>query len=689
MTILSFTARRSVTAFLLCSIALPVFAETAKKDATTVDLDTIYVEGAAMQTDGTTVTLDKEALATAPALDGGALMSTIPGIEGSRMGGHGIDIILRGMSKNQINIIDAGSFTYGGCPSRMDPPTSIASFYRADRIVVEKGYSSVTNGPGAPAGTVRLERDAPEFEAGKKVSGSLTVGGSSNSEAKEISGTLAFDLGHGFYLETSGEYKTANDYKDGSGRDVRAGYTQKSTGVTLGYKNNGVDLALDVEHDRAEDVEFAGAAMDSPLSKTETIRLRGGVDLSYGPLTRIEGSVYRSDVDHRMDNYSLRSPTNMAMLSPTTSDTHGGKLEGKLDFGRTKATVGIDYQSNSRTALGYMAMSSAMIDLDSPYSLTWPDVTIAQTGLYVQTETMLSASDTLRAGLRYDHVHADVGKADQSVNGYSPNDYYTEVYGTSYDHARSEDNVGGLLRYEHQFDAQTKAFIGLSRAVRTADANERAMARGSMGVASYVGNPDIAPEKHNQLDIGFQTTRENWSLNASAFYDRVDDYILQEIVTTSTGSSRTQYRNVGADLSGVEVLGSYSYGAWLFAGDATWTHGENTSDDTALAQIPPLSGSLSATWSADLWSAGARVNWASRQNRIDPSIDPGKTAGWATLDLFGSYQLRDNVRLMGGVDNLLDKTYARHLNRKSVFDTTVPRVNEPGRTAYLSVQMTF
>ncbi|MGD9917388.1 MAG: TonB-dependent receptor plug domain-containing protein [Paenirhodobacter sp.] len=272
---LLFPARLGVTAVLLGTISTVALAETTEKKPETA-LEPIYVQLDGITEEGTVTTFSPGAMSVPAALDGGALLSTIPGISGSRMGGHGIDIILRGMSKNQLNVIDAGSFTYGGCPNRMDPPSSIATFYRASRVVVEKGYASVTNGPGAPAGTIRLEREAPSFESGKPVSGSFSLGGADNGGSGAVAGTVAVDLGHGFYLEASGEAKTASDYEDGSGHKVRSSYTQKSAGVTLGYRDNGVDLAFDVETDRAEDVEFAGASMDSPLSKTVTYRLRGG-----------------------------------------------------------------------------------------------------------------------------------------------------------------------------------------------------------------------------------------------------------------------------------------------------------------------------------------------------------------------------------------------------------------------------
>lgn len=682
------TVRLGATALLMSTISTLAYAQD---DILT--LDTIIVEGqqSVAQT-AQTYAFDPALMPVPSGLDGGALLSSVPGVSGRRMGAHGIDIIIRGMQKNQLNVIDAGGFTYGGCPNRMDPPTSIAAFYRADKVIVEKGYTSVTNGPGGSGGTVRLEREAPEFEPGKMFAGSLTTGVNSNGNGYGIAGTVSADLGNGFYAEFSGERKSSDDYEDGNGNEVRSGFTQKSAGVTFGYATDGVDLALDIEKDRAEDVKFAGAQMDSPLSETMTYRLRGGVDVDAGRLTRIEGVLYSSNVDHTMDNYTLRTPASMKMLAPTTSDTVGGSLEGHLDFGMTTARIGVDYQANTRRALGYSSMGSMPINLANPSSLSWPDVTIAQLGVFGETETTLSTHSTLKLGLRYDHVTASADEANVAVGSSSTtaNDYYQMVYGTDFTEDKTEDNFGGLIRYEHHLSSGTMVFAGLSRSVRTADANERAFSRGMNGVPSYVGNPDIDPEKHTQLDFGLETQTETYSLTATVFYDRVKDYILEE-KTAWPGAMRgvTTYRNIDADLAGVELSGSWTLGQVILAGDMSYTYGANKTDGGALGQIPPLQGTLSATYDADIWQAGARINWASKQDRIYTVLDAGETPGYATLDLFGSYALNDSVTLVAGVDNVFDKGYATHLNRSNSYDTSVERVNEPGRNVYLTMQVQF
>ncbi|SFI48966.1 TonB-dependent receptor domain-containing protein [Celeribacter neptunius] len=689
---ISHPVRLGATALLMSTIST-MAASLAYAQEADLTLDPITVEGQqsvaqAVQT-AQTYAFDPALLPVPAGLDGGALLSSVPGVAGSRMGGHGIDIIIRGMQGNQLNIIDAGSFTYGGCPNRMDPPSAMASFYRADEVVVERGYASVTSGPGGSGGTVRLERAAPDFEEGKIFSGDLLLGGSSNGNGLSAAGTLSADLGNGFYAELSGEHKEADNYEDGNGDEVRSAFTQNSAGLTLGYAANGTDLALDIEKDEALDTLFGGANMDSPSSETLTYRLRGGTDVDMGALTRIEGVLYSSEVDHVMDNYSLR--TNMmpmVMRVPTTSDTLGGKLEGQFDFGATKAKIGVDYQSNNRIAYAYRG-SVATVEAEDPnavIALMWPDVTIEQTGLYAETETALSEVNTLKFGLRYDHVRSTIDDADGNAtypNAVTPNDVYTSVYGVSYDGAVTEDNFGGLMRFEHRLDPDTMLFAGLSRSVRTADANERAMAR-QVGTTIWAGNPDIAPEKHNQFDLGIEITRADWGLNATAYVDKVEDYILRQTVGTVTS-----YSNVSALLAGVEIGGHVTSGAWTFAGNLAYTYGENRSDDKPLGQIPPLMGALSASYDAGIWQAGARVNFAAAQDRIDPLRDASTTPGYATLDLFGAYEISDTVMLIGGVDNLFDKAYANHLNRETVLGESTGTINEPGRNVYLTLQVQF
>ena len=128
-----------------------------------IELAPIHVENGQGTDTPNAASVDPSGGTAGPYSDVADLLRTTPGVSTGRMGGHGLEIVIRGQQKNQISIIDSGSITYGACPNRMDPPTSSAASYRADRIIVQRGYASVTNGPGATGGAVILERDAPNL----------------------------------------------------------------------------------------------------------------------------------------------------------------------------------------------------------------------------------------------------------------------------------------------------------------------------------------------------------------------------------------------------------------------------------------------------------------------------------------------------------------------------------------------
>nr|MBP6613015.1 TonB-dependent receptor [Aquabacterium sp.] len=70
--------------------------------------------------------------------------------------------------------------------------------------------------------------------------------------------------------------------------------------------------------------------------------------------------------------------------------------------------------------------------------------------------------------------------------------------------------------------------------------------------------------------------------------------------------------------------------------------------------------------------------------------DLGRSNGFGVASLHGAYAWNKAVKLSIGIDNLFDKTYAEAISRGgasiSGYDTTT-RVNEPGRTWWLKVQV--
>ncbi|RLJ17296.1 hypothetical protein DJ030_14690 [bacterium endosymbiont of Escarpia laminata] len=246
-------------------------------------------------------------------------------------------------------------------------------------------------------------------------------------------------------------------------------------------------------------------------------------------------------------------------------------------------------------------------------------------------------------------------------------------------------------------------FVGVSRSVRTADASERYIASfmrmGAM-VLDWVGNPELDPEQHHQIEAGFEVDGDAWSSGFTAYYNDVSDYILRDLARGQDGillaNGATIYRNIEARFYGLEWEGFY-YISNSLSGRASlaYVNAENTTDSRPIAQIAPLEMILGADYTIGAWDLGATVRANVEQTRADiidgSGQDVGETAGWVVLDLFGSYAVTDSASVRFGVNNLFDKTYAYHVNRANLdpFSPEAIQVNEPGRELWVKGSVKF
>ncbi|MGB5442665.1 MAG: TonB-dependent receptor, partial [Gammaproteobacteria bacterium] len=433
----------------------------------------ILVEDAQLPAPATQSWLPEE-IDLAPVSDGGELLRNIPGISGIRQGGRGIDPIIRGQTNNRLNILLDGAYVHGGCPNRMDPPTAYTSMNSYDNIIVIKGSQSVIYGGGGSGGTLLFERRTPRFSDDEPYRAEVSAGYKGNSDTQQYGADVAAGS-RDWFIRGIVDYNDANNYEDGDGNTVRSAYTNKEGVIILGYTpSNDTRLELSYEANREEDVLFAGARMDAPYSDNDTTRLRFESGTPVGIFAGVKAELYYSNIDHLMNNFSLRPPPAnpmMKMKTPSSSDTGGGRMSGEIDAGNGMVwTLGADYQKNNRDAERFSGAA-----LGTLQSIIWPDVDLQQTGLFAEFTRPLSDRDSLKAGIRYDHVEASAGRASEKPLLRSPEQMYVAYNGTT-EADSSEDNVGGFLTLEHRLDHGTAVYATLSRAVRTADATERYIA---------------------------------------------------------------------------------------------------------------------------------------------------------------------------------------------------------------------
>jgi len=640
---------------------------------------------------------------TLPVADNGELLKNLPGVSGSRIGGHGIEPFIRGQKQAQINLVDDGVYVLSGCPNRMDPPSSYLQLEGNDKLIVEKGYASVSHGPGGCGGTVRTERAAPVFMDDTQLKASISSDYNSNGNMRSIAMNGAAGFGDTGYVRANTKWKKSEDYEDGNGKKVRSGFENKGARIDLGFNPNMASkLKFGVQYDKSTDIRFAGSGMDTP--ETENASIRGSVDsnVDLGMFDTVKASAYASGVEHLMDTYTLRTSTSF-MATDVETRSYGGKFSigGKNDT--NDYIVGFDARMGNSDAISYMGTTIAD---NVVMSYMWPDITMDEIGLYGENTYAFSNRNRMKVGLRYDYVSVKAGKENETpTHGMSgsrtANDLYNEAYGYGWSD-QTEHNVGGLMRYEYDLSKALNVYGTLSRSVRTADATERGVAKNTSGAQAamrWYGNPNIDPEKHHQIEIGTSYAQSDWSLGGSVYYNKVSDYILRDNAQGQDGillsNNSDIYRNIDATLTGFEISGGLDITSDLsFKANAAYTHADNDEDNRPLAQIAPLEVGATLEYATSDWMAALAMRAAAKQSRADVGAvtsgqDIEKTGGYAVFDVSGKVYSLEPFEVSLGISNIFDKNYSNHLNRGSSFDNTVAKVNEPGRSFFVRVNAEF
>lgn len=619
-----------------------------------------------------------------PANDGASLLKTIPGMSVIRKGGTDGDPVFRGMAASRLNILIDGEHILGGCGMRMDPPTAYVFPDTFDKVSLIKGPQSVEHGPGASAGTVLFERKPTYFrKPGAEFKAALT-GASFNRYDTYVDAKAGTPLG---YVQAQATEAASGDYEDGDGTQVNSAYRRRSLSAAVGWTpDEHTRLELSAIESRAK-AAYADRSMDGSKFDRSNVGLKFEKTHMNGLLNAVEAQVYYNYVDHVMDNYTLRTPTSTPMTSNPDRETTGGRLAVTLrPDDMHKIVLGMDQQTNIHT----LRKSGMGGDLVTPYTTQkrMEDARFHNLGLFGEVTHLINDEQRVVAGLRRDQWEAKDRRTTLSSGMMSlgPN----PTAGLD----RDESLHSGFLRYEHDLGEHTQSYIGLGYTERAPDYWELFSKEALSSISAF---DNVKPEKTTQLDVGVTHQQGPWDAFASAYVSQVQDYILIQSNVVKGMRTATVARNIDASTWGAEIGAHYKVTPqWTALGSLAYVNGQNRSDDRALGQIPPLEARLGLNWQRGAWSAGSLLRLVASQHRHavnEGNIvgqDLGRSGGFGVASLHAGYAWSKAVKLSVGIDNLFDKTYAEAISRGgsgvSGYDTTY-RVNEPGRTGWLKVQV--
>ncbi len=602
-------------------------------------------------------------------------LASDPSVALSRMGGRGVDPVIRGQSQERVDVLLDGIRVEGACPNRMDPPTSRLSSALPPVLEVRTTNHTLRWGP-ITGGQVVATTAAPDFSRGL-TTGHLTTGGTDNGHGRFTNGSAAVGR-DGSWIRLAAGHDEADDYEDGSGRKVRSAYKNTEGRADVAWTAiNGFYVKGLVSRQEERDVKYAGTGMDAPKTDTDAVRLELGAPVANGGWNLL---AWQADVDHLMDNYSLRHAAGMKMATVSETRTTGARftLDQSPDT-QTDWAIGVDYEANDWRLRSFSGATLSPLD-----SVRRPDADRDRFGVFAERFYRILPDLQLGGGVRYDRVNMSTADADRvfgtGMMAMSPKDAYNATYGTTNTKA-TDDNISGFISSDWRVAPGRSLEVTASRSVRSPGVNERYMVRwGMMPAMRWVGDPALEAEKHNKLEIALSGQSNGWRWRPAVWIDQVDDFILR----TRNDNQVSIQRNIDARLMGVEGELGWSNGIWSATSKLASVRGDNRDDNKPLAQIPPVQFAQTLGWQ----SMGHQVElaWevARRQDRIDMASgqDVGTSPGYGVLNLSGSHPLMEYLALSWSVENIFDKTWASHVSRANTdpLSPEVVRVNEPGRT---------
>ncbi|MEQ1151118.1 TonB-dependent copper receptor [Acinetobacter johnsonii] len=609
-----------------------------------------------------------------PVVDGAAYLQTIVGFNQIKNGGANGDVTFRGMFGSRIKILTDGTENLGACPSRMDNPASYLSPESYDKITVVKGPQTVQYAHTGSAATVIFEREPEQLTSAKPYRGQASVMlGSYGRLDQNVEAAVGDETK---YARLNANRSIADSYQDGAGNTVPSDWEKWNADLALGWTPN-EDTWVELKGGKSDgEAVYAGRSMDGSKFARESLGLHVEKKNISEVIKKVEAQVDYSYNDHVMDNFSLRkfNPADgmsMPMASNVARRTLNARVAMTQDWGKLQLISGIDSQKNEHTKRSGSLMS--------PYQnkARVGDMDFESYGAFGELSYAFNDQHKLVTGARLDQVKID---------------------NLATDTERKETLPSGFVRIESELAEHVKTYAGLGYVERVPDYWELFSTKYHQSTGTTFAN--LENEKTAQFDAGYQYEQGAFKSWASVYAGLIQDYILVAYTPTgSMGRLEAKSRNVDATIAGAEAGLAYQLTDQIQADiSAMYAWGENTTDHTALPQIAPLEGRFNLRYVQEKYNLGLLWRVVAAQDRTSYregniiGYDLEESKGFGTLSLNGTYNIQKDLDLSVGIDNVLNKNYAEHLNKlgSSGFGyAATEQFNNIGRNYWARISMKF
>ncbi len=315
--------------------------------------------------------------------DIGALLRSVPNVNGIRKGAMGIDPVIRGFKYAQLNVqLNGGARIEGGCPNRMDPATAHVDLSDLKDINILKGPFALKYGVNF-GGMIDLTTYRPEFYEQYETHVDAMIGGQTNHTGfKTKVGVNGSN--HFITYNATASWKKYGDYKAGNDEVIPASLDYQSYSAMLGFKiANKHTIYADADISQGNNVDFPSLPMDERKDDTKLFSLNylsSGLGKS---INFIRFKAYLSDVNHEMDNKNRPFSDTVVAISTIHARNTGGKFGVNFNVGQAKMEVGGDYENIYKDGTRYKNLiMQPMLPLRSED--LWNNAVIQNIGIFAE-----------------------------------------------------------------------------------------------------------------------------------------------------------------------------------------------------------------------------------------------------------------------------------------------------------------
>ncbi|MEI6577571.1 MAG: TonB-dependent receptor [Bacteroidota bacterium] len=366
----------------------------------------------------------------------------------------------------------------------------------------------------------------------------------------------------------------------------------------------------------------------------------------------------------------------------------GINLDGLKSWSKNEIRFGLDVQRNGlkSTALARDIVTNA----ESPLDTRYPDGenTMNTSAVYYSHRINLNEQWTFNDGIRlgYSKLHSTF--VDTTFFRFP----FKEV---TQKNMISSASVGLVFLPNKRF----RSSVNISSGFRVPNVDDLSKIFESAPGTLIVPNPNLKPERSYNFDLGVDykfSEYIKWENVMYFTYFRnaivTDDYkyngqdsILYEGEMSKVVANQNKEKALITGISSTLLAEPLP---WYYGVTITYTYGMVIDNESPLDHIPPLYGKLylgyrKGKWDAQFFSLfnGTKRIFDYRLGAEDNEAyaTPEGTPAWLTLNLRCSYDLRKNLIIQAGLDNLMDIQYR----------TFSSGINAPGRNFMLTLRGTF